>query len=82
MEEGFEVFVVTDCSGTFNEAVRETAWLRMQSAGAQLLNWFAVGCELQRDWRNDVQGFSKILGNHLPVYANLIQSYSAPPYPR
>lgn len=77
LEEGFEVFVVTDCSGTFNTAVREAAWLRMQQAGAQLLNWFAVGCELQRDWRNDVEGFGKVLGSHLPAYANLIQSYSS-----
>jgi len=78
LEEGFEVFVATDCSGTFNPAVRDAAWSRMQSAGAQLLNWFSVGCELQRDWRNDVQGFGAILANHLPSYSNLIQSYNSP----
>ena len=77
LEEGDEVFVVTDCSGTFNTAVREAAWLRMQQAGAQLINGFAVGYELQGDWRNDAEGFGKLLASHLPAYANLIQSYSS-----
>jgi len=49
----------------------------MQSAGAQLLNRFAVGSELQRDWRHDIQGFAKLLSGHPPIYANLIQSYNA-----
>jgi nicotinamidase-related amidase len=26
LEEGFEVFVVTDASGTFNELTRDSAW--------------------------------------------------------
>lgn len=76
LEEGFEVFVVTDASGTFNPVVRDAALDRMSQAGAQLMNWFSVGCELHRDWRNDIEGFGGILGGHLPAYANLIQSYS------
>jgi nicotinamidase-related amidase len=31
---GYDVFVVTDASGTFNSAVREAAWRRMVHAGA------------------------------------------------
>jgi hypothetical protein len=38
IEEGFEVFVVTDASGTFNEVTRHAAWLRMEAAGAQLMS--------------------------------------------
>ncbi|KQQ68020.1 hypothetical protein ASF84_02480 [Pseudomonas sp. Leaf127] len=53
LAEGFEVFVVTDASGTFNETVQQAAWNRMSQAGAQLMNWFSVACELHRDWRND-----------------------------
>ena len=49
----------------------------MQAAGAQLLNWFAVGCELHRDWRNDVEGFGGILADHLPHYSNLMQSFGS-----
>lgn len=77
LEEGFEVFVVTDASGTFNEISRDSAWQRMTLAGAQLLNWFAVACELHRDWRNDVEGLGMLFANHIPDYRNLMTSYSA-----
>lgn len=46
-------------------------------AGAQLMNWFSVGCELHRDWRNDIEGFGGTLASHLPHYANLMQSFTA-----
>ena len=77
LEEGFEVFVVTDASGTFNPITRDSAWNRMSQAGAQLMNWFAVACELHRDWRNDVEGLAKICSDHIPDYRNLITSYNA-----
>ena len=77
LEEDFEVFVVTDASGTFNAISRDSAWQRMTLAGAQLLNWFAVACELHRDWRNDVQGLGTLFANHIPDYRNLMTSYSA-----
>jgi nicotinamidase-related amidase len=66
LEKGYEVFVVTDASGTFNTTTRDAAWNRMSQAGAQLVNWFAVACELQRDWRNDMEGLATLLSNHLP----------------
>lgn len=77
LEAGFEVFVVTDASGTFNEATRHAAWARMSAAGAQLMNWFSVACELHRDWRNDIEGLGSLLSNHIPNYRNLITSYLA-----
>jgi nicotinamidase-related amidase len=77
MEAGYEVFIVTDASGTFNEAVRHAAWLRMTNAGAQLMNWFSVACELHRDWRNDIEGLGALLSKHIPAYRNLITSYLA-----
>lgn len=77
LEEGYEVFVVTDASGTFNEAVRNAALMRMASAGAQLMNWFSVACELHRDWRNNIEGLGKLLANHIPGYRNLMTSYLA-----
>ena len=75
IEEGFDVFVVTDASGTFNDIARHSAWDRMSQAGAQLINWFGVACELHRDWRNDVEGLATLLSNHIPDYRNLINSY-------
>jgi nicotinamidase-related amidase len=77
IEEGFEVFVVTDASGTFNDIARHSAWDRMSQAGAQLINWFGVACELHRDWRNDVEGLATLLSNHIPDYRNLMTSYAA-----
>ena len=77
VEAGYEVFAVTDASGTFNEAVRQAAWARMESAGVQLMNWFGVCCELHRDWRSDVEGLATIFANHLPAYKNLMTSYQA-----
>ncbi len=77
LEAGYEVFVVTDASGTFNETTRHAAWARMTAAGAQLMNWFSVACELHRDWRNDIEGLGNLLSNHIPNYRNLITSYMA-----
>jgi nicotinamidase-related amidase len=74
--EGYETFVVTDASGTFNEITRHSAWSRMEQAGAQLMTWFAVACELHRDWRNDVEGLGALFSNHIPDYRNLITSYT------
>ena len=56
IEEGYEVFVITDASGTFNPMTRDAAWDRMSAAGAQLMTWFGAACELHRDWRNDIEG--------------------------
>jgi nicotinamidase-related amidase len=77
IEAGYEVFVITDASGTFNEVTRHSAWLRMQAAGVQLVNWFGMACELHRDWRNDVEGLGALFSSHIPDYRNLITSYSA-----
>jgi nicotinamidase-related amidase len=74
--EGFEVFVVTDASGTFNALTRDAAWQRMAAAGAQLMTWFAVASELHRDWRNDVAGLGALFSAHIPDYRNLITSHT------
>lgn len=76
LEEGFEVFVVTDASGTFNSIARDSAWDRMSKAGAQLINWFGLACELHRDWRNDIEGLGTLFANHIPDYRNLMTSYN------
>lgn len=75
VDAGYEVFVVTDASGTFDAVSREAAWLRMSAAGVQLVNWFAAASELHRDWRNDVEGFGKLLVDHTPIYKGLMTAY-------
>lgn len=69
--------MVTDSSGTFNTTVQQAAWSRMTQAGAQMMNWFSVACELQRDWRYDIEGLGKLLSQRIPNYRNLMNSYSA-----
>ena len=76
LEEDYEVFVITDASGTFNPMTRDAAWERMSVAGAQLMTWFGAACELHRDWRNDIEGLGALFSNHIPDYRNLITSYS------
>ena len=76
LEEDFEVFIVTDASGTFNAMTRDAAWDRMTSAGAQLMTWIGTACELHRDWRNDIEGLGALFSKHIPDYRNLITSYS------
>ena len=77
LAEGFEVFVVTDASGTFNELTQQSAWARMSANGAQLMTWFGLACELHRDWRNDIEGLGTLFSNHIPDYRNLFSSYNA-----
>lgn len=76
IEAGFDVFVITDASGTFNSMTRDAAWDRMSAAGAQLMSWFGAACELHRDWRNDVEGLGALFSNHVSDYSNLITSYT------
>lgn len=77
LEEDFEVFVITDASGTFNALTRDSALDRVSSAGAQLMTWFGMACELHRDWRNDIEGLGALFSNHIPDYRNLITSFNA-----
>lgn len=77
LEKGFEVFVITDASGTFNAMTRDAAWQRMTAAGAQLMTWFGAACELHRDWRNDIEGLGGILTGYISEYKDLMTSYAA-----
>ncbi|HMB07951.1 MAG TPA: isochorismate family cysteine hydrolase YcaC [Isosphaeraceae bacterium] len=77
LKEGYQVFVVADASGTFNKQVADAALIRMAHAGAVITNWFAVACELQRDWRNNGEGLATLLADHLPAYKNLITAHNA-----
>jgi len=76
LAEDFEVFVITDASGTFNALTRDAAWDRMSNAGAQLMTWFGMACELHRDWRNDIEGLGELFHQYIPDYRHLMQAYA------
>ncbi|MBS1369691.1 MAG: hydrolase [Lentisphaeria bacterium] len=77
LQAGFEVFVVVDASGTFNKTTRNAALARMQQAGAQMITWFAMASELQRDWRDNGDGLKKIYCDHLLEYDALVVAHDA-----
>ncbi|HEX2725008.1 MAG TPA: isochorismatase family protein [Beijerinckiaceae bacterium] len=79
-ELGFAVFVVSDACGTFSPAARDAAHRRLAGAGVQLISWFALACELHRDWRNDIEGLAALFARHIPHYANLISSQAILPH--
>lgn len=77
INEGYEVFAVADASGTGSEQVANAALMRMVHSGVQPMNWFSVAGELQRDWRNDAEGFGNLISSHLPGYQNVMGTYAA-----
>ncbi|THJ66743.1 hydrolase [Arthrobacter echini] len=50
LEQGYEVYVVTDASGGQTVEAHESAMVRMTQAGAIPVTWMQVMLELQRDW--------------------------------
>ena len=50
LEQGFEVFVITDASGDISTEAHERAVARMVQAGAQPMTALQYLLELQRDW--------------------------------
>lgn len=50
IEDGYEVYFVTDASGGVSKEAHDMAVLRMIQAGAQPITWMQYMLELQRDW--------------------------------
>ena len=51
LQDGYQVFPVVDACGGWNHYETEAAMARMARAGAELVTTFALGCELQADWK-------------------------------
>jgi len=50
--EGYSVWANVEASGTTTHLIADTANMRMQAAGVQLVSMFSIVCDLMRDWRN------------------------------
>lgn len=50
LEEGYEVYIVTDASGGVTKEAHDMAVMRMVQAGATPVTWMQVLLEYQRDW--------------------------------
>jgi len=70
LEEGFEVYMVTDASGGTSLEAHEAAIRRMEQAGGQSLTMITAILELQRDWANRAtyDGLMDIVREHCGAY--------------
>jgi nicotinamidase-related amidase len=57
LDQGYEVYFITDASGGVSREAHDMAVERMVQAGAQPITWLQYMLELQRDWaRQDTYG--------------------------
>ncbi len=70
LDQGYEVYVVTDASGGVSPQAHEHAIQRMTQAGAVPVTWVQVLLELQRDWaRTETYGaVMEIVKEHAGAY--------------
>ncbi len=50
LRDGYEVYPVVDAVGGTSPEAHRAALERMDQAGAKLISWVQMACELQRDW--------------------------------
>jgi len=50
LDQGYEVYFVTDASGGVSKEAHDMAVMRMVQAGAKPITWLQYMLELQRDW--------------------------------
>lgn len=77
LRDGYQVFVVTDASGSLNKEAHGSALLRMSVAGAQLVSWFSIVGELMQDWRRDPEGLALLLATQMTPYRDGVISHQA-----
>lgn len=76
LNDGYVVHPVVDASGAWSKYEADAAMQRMTAAGAQLNTVFALGAELQADWKRP--SGTKMLDpfiNGLPEYGWVLQNY-------
>ena len=68
LRAGYNVFVVTDVSGTNSELAERTAIMRLRDAGAVMTGWLAIATELAVDFASSYgDGLKEIVGTHWPA---------------
>lgn len=82
-----EVFVAADASGTSTALVRNAVWNRLtkdSEYSVELMTWFAIACELRRNWNpqadngnTPLEGFAQMVQNHWVEYSNVANSYNS-----
>lgn len=66
LDDGYDVFIVTDASGGVSTEAHDMAVRRMVAAGCVPITWAAVLGEWQRDWAREdtARGLAGVLADH------------------
>lgn len=76
LNDGYQVFPVVDACGAWNDYEAQAAIARMSRAGAEPMTVFALGCELQADWKlPSGNAMFDPFTNELPEYGFVIQGF-------
>lgn len=76
LQDGYPVFPVVDASGAWSAYEAEAAMARMSGAGAQLVSVFALGAELQADWKRETAtAAGAVFNQHLPEYGWVMDNF-------
>lgn len=76
VQDGYVVHPVVDASGAWSKYEADAAMLRMSAAGAQLSTVFALGAELQSDWKlPSANDMLPPFINGLPEYGWIVQQF-------
>jgi nicotinamidase-related amidase len=77
--EGYSVWANIEASGTTTELVRDISNMRMMNAGVNVVSWFAIVCDLMRDWRN-TPGATELMpffDMYMPAYGMVARAHKA-----
>lgn len=76
INDGYVVHPVVDASGAWSKYEADAAMQRMTAAGAQLNTVFAIGAELQSDWKlPSADAMLVPFTNGLPEYGWIVQGF-------
>lgn len=76
LNDGYQVFPVVDACGAWDDYEAQAAMARMSRAGAELVTVFALGCELQADWKlPSGQAMFAPFTDQLPEYGWEVQNF-------
>ncbi|KAI0400707.1 Isochorismatase-like protein [Xylaria palmicola] len=78
-EAGYAVWANHEASATTSVDIREQANDRMREAGVHVVSYFAVVCELMRDWRAfpGARELLPVLDRYLPAYGMVTRGHLA-----
>ncbi|TGJ83219.1 hypothetical protein E0Z10_g5547 [Xylaria hypoxylon] len=78
-DAGYSVWANHEASGTTTVDIRENANDRMRDAGVQIVSYFAIVCELMRDWRNTpgAAELYPVLDRFYPAYGMVARGHRA-----